>query len=194
MISIVPFILTCAHRENKALESLEASDWSSAANVVSDSKYTDNSNSYYRVQDAFRGILEDFLATDYDYLLYLEDDVTVNENLEHNLFNFEMIKKKKVDWLVLCDFGSESDGHLITEEKTTAGAQGLVISRRAAEFALSFEWEAAFDKLIPRELMANGIDVHRYIPSIVQHNKGDSAIGGEPTCLFSPDYDHSFKL
>lgn len=184
MKSIKLVILTCDKRPNETLTSVKYSDWPGEINVVKDSKYTSHKEPYYRVQQAVRGIFKDFIISGEDYLLYLEDDVTVNKYLWHNLQNYH-----ETDWLVLCDFGSEADGDVITERLTTAGAQGLLISRWAAEHLLKKKWTAQFDKFLPRTLMSEGTAVHRFIPSIVQHNKGTSAIGGEETVLFSPDFD-----
>lgn len=181
MKNIKMVVLTCDQRKESldtTLQSIEQSDWPTSPEIKTDSQYTSALDPAHRVDEAFRGILEEFVDGDCEHLLYLEDDVIVNKYLYHNLTSFGY-----VDYLTLCNWGDDR-----------TGGQGILLSKKAARVVLDEQWRAPFDQMIRSILSDRGIKLHFYKPSLVQHNiSNPSLIDAVTAQSYAIDFDLEYK-
>jgi hypothetical protein len=200
---MLAYVVTCEERRSVWAETaadLATTDWGSAPIAVLDESTAERK--LQRIVDTGLAVLRravDESTTDDDVFLFLEDDVTFNRSIRHNLERWDPIVDRRPDGHL---FGSLYNPNVVapTTDGRTAiaadprqfyGSQGLVLSVTTARSLV--EWwddrDGPLDLRISR-LAARWSPLWYHAPSLVQHRAVESTWGGEPHAAvdFSADW------
>ena len=136
-------------------------------------------------QDAYVG-LQRALATEPDYVLFLEDDLDFNRHFWHNLLHWPPLRRGEVTLasfynpglrVLACDVPSHAN---VIDPQSVFGSQAFLLSRAAVRYALR-HWgkeDGPPDVKLPRLLARLGRPILYHCPSLVQHVGRRSTWGG----------------
>jgi hypothetical protein len=174
-------VLTSPERRNAIVQTvanIAASDWNEAPRVHVE--LSEKAPSRVRIAAAYGQMLLLAAGEATDYTLLLEDDITVNRHLRHNLCSWEPLVHGQLALGSLC---SPEVAHLpgyhpeggeeysfVAEIRTVLGAQALILSRGFLHYAAA-HWEdggAGQNRRLVR--LAKGFgSMHYHVPSLVRH-------------------------
>ena len=136
-------------------------------------------------QDAYAG-LQRALATEPDYVLFLEDDLDFNRHFWHNLQRWPPLRRGEVTLASFYNPGvrelaCDVAGHATAvDPRSVFGSQAFLLSRPAVRYALR-HWDKENgppDIKLPRLLSRLGQPILYHCPSLVQHVGRRSTWGG----------------
>jgi ADP-heptose:LPS heptosyltransferase len=131
--------------------------------------------------------LQNALATDADYVLYLEDDVDFNRHLLENLNRWGPLARRELHIGSLCNFGFRElvwdvpgCAYLVHPLKI-CGSQAVLLSRQMAEYCLDhwFEGTRDLDLKLGRLAAQAKQPFFFHCPSLVQHIGQSSTLDHE---------------
>lgn len=213
-MKILPIIVCAEKRRNTSLkitlESFKQTDWPEEpicmfdGNIYEDPRKNADSNCLCT--------LKKFAETDYDYLLYLEDDIIINKHIYHNLTNWYPIKNG------LLTFGSLFNNFNLNPENYDNnyeivkvgdywGTQGCILSKTAVRYILNNMdiWNSDFnvkdfdkvygcqDVRISRTLQNLSKTIYYYVPGLVKEQDCPSTIGNDWRGSIKTYFDEDFK-
>ncbi len=142
--------------------------------------------------------MKQFLDHSADYLLLLEDDLSFNRHLRHNLQRWRPCRRREITLAGLYNPGLREiaydvAGHAVAVAPDSAfGCQALLLSRPAVAHAVS-GWnalKAAADLRLVSLAVQLGRPLYYHAPSLVQHRLQTSTWGGvaHQARDFDPDW------
>jgi len=198
--TVAAWMITCPERNetHKAtLASLAASDWADLPLqvLVDPEKTTD------RIQRTSRQILhalQQFLDHSAEYLLLLEDDLSFNRHLRHNIERWRPYHRREITLAGLYNPGLQviafdvAANAVAVEPESAFGSQALLLARPAVEHIVQ-QWStinAAGDLRLVRLAAQLGRPFYYHTPSLVQHQQVRSTWGGaaHKALDFDPDW------
>ena len=202
------FILTCPLRK-RALEatlaSLNASDWPHAPTIVCDREYGEGYD--LRAAQSLNALelLKKASERNADYLLFLEDDVTLNAHIYHNMIHWAPIKLGFLFFGSLYNPGvlgfanaGESvfwkANYFIADPRHAYGSQALVLSRSLVKECVE-RWHCFEGMQDIRIATIAGLfsrTMYYHLPSLVQHRTTPSTWGGQAHS--TREFDPEFKV
>jgi hypothetical protein len=193
-------MITCPEREKTrqtTLASLAASDWPDLPLqvLVDPEKNRDRKG---RICRQVLRALRQFLDHSADYLLLLEDDLTFNRHLRHNLQRWRPCRRGDITLASfynpdLRELAFDVAGHAIAIAPESAfGSQALLLSRPCVEHTV-LGWNALktpADRRLVCLAAELGRPVYYHSPSLVQHQSQTSTWGGiaHQARDFDPDW------
>jgi len=143
-------------------------------------------------------LLQRFLASGRDYLLFLEDDLSFNRHLGHNLQTWSLLRSKSIALAGLhnpgiieqaCDLKHRA--YLVSPDRVF-GSLAFLLSRRTARFLVE-RWNTVEGRLDARMAQLAGRlkqPIWYHSPSLVQPVGLDGASGGgvHRAADFDPDW------
>jgi hypothetical protein len=193
-------MITCPQRDETrkaTLASLAASDWPDLPlQVLVDPEKTGD-----RVERISRQILhalQQFLDHTAEYLLLLEDDLSFNRYLRHNVEHWRPYRRREITLAGLYNPGLREiafdvAGHAVAVAPGFGfGTQALLLFRPAVEHLVN-GWNtlnAAADSRLMHLASQLGRPLYYHAPSLVQHRQLPSTWGGTPHEArdFDPDW------
>jgi hypothetical protein len=187
-VSIQPVMISCAQREKlrqRTLANLAKTDWADMAVPVQLDAGMRGDRRRRQTHCAFTA-LQESLRRDFDYLLFLEDDLEFNRHLRHNLESWGPLRTRQATLASVynpsvkeyrCD---TSRNARLVEPDCVFGSQAFLISRAAVEYAVS-HWgtvKGMQDIRISRLAGRLGQPIFYHAPSLVQHIGRHSTWGG----------------
>jgi hypothetical protein len=199
--TIAARMITCPEREDArkaTLASLAASDWPDLPlQVLVDLEKTSD-----RVERICRQILhamQQFLDHTAEYLLLLEDDLSFNRYLRHNVEHWRPYRRREITLAGLYNPGLREiafdlASHAVAiDPESRFGSQALILSRPTVEHLVS-AWNsvkvAAGMRLIFLAAQL-GRPLYYHAPSLVQHRQLPSTWGGNGHQ--APDFDADWR-
>ena len=184
-------VLTSPERRNAIVQTvanMAASDWKEAPRIHVE--LSEKAPSRVRRAAAYGQMLLVAVNEATDYTLLLEDDITVNRHLRHNLCSWEPLARGQLVLGSLCSSevahlpGYHPDGgeeySFAAEIRTVLGAQALILSRGFLNYAAA-HWEdggAGQSRRLVR--LAKGFgNMHYHAPSLVKHVGADFIPGAQ---------------
>jgi len=193
-------MISCPKRERlreQTLSSLQQTDWGKRPVLVQvDAERRGNPKESQTIC-AFAA-LQAGLATDADYLLFLEDDLQFNRQLWHNLQSWPPLRDRRLGLGGLynpglrelaCDAATHSR---IISASCIFGSQAFLLSRKTLRYILK-NWnrvKGMQDIRISRLAGRLGVPILYHAPSLVQHVGKESVSGGwfHQAGDFDPDW------
>jgi len=194
MVQIKALFLSCPQRAAvlaQTLVSFRDTDWHEEPGVILDDGSGMIDNSYRLLSEAAK--------QEWDYLLFLEDDLLFNRHLHHNLVNWLPVKYGYANLATLYQGGTTTlaGPHFATGRAVEhGGSQALLISRRVLEEILSgyySSWTTEFqDVRICGCVSRIDPTIYIYHPHLVQEQAVKSTWGGP--LKQSPLFDEDFQI
>jgi hypothetical protein len=187
-LKILPVMISCAQRDKlrqRTLENLAGTDWADVVVNVQVDEGTCDNRRRRQTLCAYRA-LEESLRSDFDYVLFLEDDLEFNRHIRHNLENWEPLKTRAAIIASVynpsikefrCDVWSNAR---LIDPACIFGSQALLISKAAVKYVIS-HWQSVRgmqDIKISRLAGKLGGPAFYHAPSLVQHIGKRSTWGG----------------
>jgi ADP-heptose:LPS heptosyltransferase len=199
--TVVGGMISCRKRDGmreQTLKNLAATDWGDASIFVELDDGVGDDPLEGRARTALK-LLGRFLADrNGDYLLFLEDDLKFNFHLRSNLSAWPLLRSRSITLAGLynpgimedaCDLGNRA--YLVRPDHVY-GSQALLLSRRAAQFAVDHwtEEEGVQDLKLSRLVGRMKRPIWYHSPSLVQPLGGESTWGGplHSAADFDPDW------
>jgi hypothetical protein len=138
------------------------------------------------ILETARLALEAFLADDFDFVLFLEDDLEFNHFIRHNVLHWSPVLDRSVTLASLYNPGVQSvfrnaNRHFFeAHPHCVYGSQAFLISRLTVEYLLR-RWEgiaAPLDIRLSRLAAQLQRPLYYHVPSLVQHVGRNSGWGG----------------
>jgi hypothetical protein len=199
-MKIQAFMLSCEARNGlreQTLANLRQTDWQGEVTVVMDASTAQEKQQ--RITDTAERLMRLALARkDWDYLLFLEDDLHFNRHLRHNLNNWRPLLEGTVQLASLYNpnipsvFELRSCHYFLAEPHAVFGSQALLLERFCLAYCAQHfgEIEGMQDIRLPLLAGRRGpIFYHR--PSLVQHVGDKSEWGG--SFHQASDFDAHFR-
>jgi ADP-heptose:LPS heptosyltransferase len=199
--TVAAWMTTCPQREEtrkETLASLAASDWPDLPlQVLVDPQKTGD-----RVQRISRQILhamQQFLDHTAEYMLLLEDDLTFNRHLRHNVERWRPYRCRQITLAGLYNPGLKEiafdvAGHAVAVAPDSVfGTQALLLFRPAVEHIVK-GWNtlnSPADLRLAHLVAQLGRPVYYHAPSLVQHRQVPSTWGGG--AHQAPDFDADWR-
>ena len=199
-LTVAAWMITCPEREESrraTLASLAASDWPDLPlQVIVDPEKTSDRRG--RISQQVLRAMKQFLEHSADYLLLLEDDLSFNRHLRHNLHRWPPYRRRQITLAGLYNPGLREiafdvAGHAVAVAPESAfGCQALLLSRAAAGHAV-LGWNALktpADLRLVCLAVQLGRPLYYHAPSLVQHRLELSTWGGvaHQAHDFDPDW------
>jgi ADP-heptose:LPS heptosyltransferase len=188
--TLAAWMITCPERDetrNATLASLAASDWPDLPlQVLVDPEKT--SHRVERINRQFLHAMQQFLDHTAEYLFLLEDDLSFNRYLRHNIEHWRPYRRREITVAGLYNPGLREIAFdvagraVAVEPQTSFGSQALLLSRPTVEHLVS-AWSsqtALADKRILFLASQLGRPIYYHAPSLVQHRVLPSTWGGSP--------------
>ena len=199
------FLFSCAPRavlRAQTLAGLRGTDWRDEVTVVLDTSTAVRKQE--RVTETALRLVHLALAqTDWDYLLFLEDDLAFNRHLRHNLLSWRPLQQGGVQLAGLYNPGVRSLRDLnslhyfVADPNAVYGSQAFLIERGCARFLVDHfhEVEGMQDIRFPL-LAARRGPIFYHAPSLVQHVGVESVWGGpfHQAADFDPEFRNRGKV
>jgi hypothetical protein len=190
------FMLSCPEREAmraRTLRNLAETDWDELCEVVVDS--TTFGRRQKRQEDSARALLVKAIASEADYILFLEDDLLFNKRLKYNLRNWTPLREAKVTLASLYNPNiRQIEGgrhYFIAEPEAIYGSQAFLIARECARYIVDhYEEVPGMGDIKFSRLAARIGSIYYHVPSLVEHVGLSSVLGG--TYHRSLDFDADF--
>jgi hypothetical protein len=201
MPTLAAWMITCPERDETrktTLASLAASDWPDLPLVI----LVDPEKTSDRVQRISRQILhvlQQFLDHSAEHLLLLEDDLSFNRHLRHNVERWRPYRRREITLAGLYNPGLyeiayDVVGHAVAVAPESAfGSQALLLSRPTVEHVVS-AWNTlntAADHRLARLAAQLGRPLYYHAPSLVQHQPVPTTWGG--VLHQAPDFDPDWR-
>jgi len=187
-LRIQSIMISCAQREKlrlRTLENLAATDWGEAVvNVRMDEGIGDDRQR--RQTLCAYNALQESLRSDFDYVLFLEDDLEFNRHLRHNLEKWVPLKTGQAIVASLYnpsvrEFRCDALRNVrLVDPNCVFGSQALLLSKMAVKYTVS-HWQTVRgmqDIRISRLAGKLGAPICYHAPSLVQHVGKRSTWGG----------------
>jgi hypothetical protein len=199
--TLAAWMITCQERaetRKATLASLARSDWPDLPVHVLVDREDGSPRSPNGIDRQLLHALQQFLDDSADYLLLLEDDLSFNRHLRHNLEGWRPYRQREVTLGGLYNPGLRElafdvPGHAVAVAPESAyGAQALLLSRPTVQHVLS-AWNTlkVLGDLRLIALAAQlGCPLYYHSPSLVQHRQVPSTWGGveHEAADFDPDW------
>ncbi|MDX1952588.1 MAG: glycosyltransferase family 9 protein [Verrucomicrobiota bacterium] len=131
-------------------------------------------------------LLSASIQNEWDYFLFLEDDLVFNKYLRWNLQNWKLLNERRPDFITLYnptlkDLAWDAPNYAaVLDPSRVYGSQALLLSRRLVEYSL-LNWDSVIgmqDMKLRSFAERLGKPLYRSCPSLVQHIGTKSAWGG----------------
>jgi ADP-heptose:LPS heptosyltransferase len=187
-LKIKPMMISCAQREKlrqRTLENLAGTDW---VDVVVNVQVDEGAGVDRRRRQtlcAYKA-LQESLQWDFDYMLFLEDDLEFNRHIRHNLENWPPLRDRQAKVASVYnpsvrEFGCDARRNArLVDPACVFGSQALLIAKSVVKFAIS-NWHTLRgmqDIRISRLAGRLGSPIFYHAPSLVQHVGRRSTWGG----------------
>jgi len=199
--TVLAWMTTCPERDEtrrETLASLAASDWPDLPlQVLVDPETT--SDRVQRISRQILHALQQFLDHEAEYMLLLEDDLSFNRHLRHNVERWRPYACREITLAGLYNPGLkeivfEVAGHAVAVAPETAfGTQASLLFRPAVEHLVK-GWNtlnAAADLRVVHLAAQLGRPLYYHAPSLVQHRQVPSTWGG--TAHQARDFDPDWR-
>jgi hypothetical protein len=176
--SCVAVMISCPERESvcrATLRDLAETDWSSTVHLERDGG---TGTDFHRRQlDTARRALTWGWRSGAEFVLFLEDDLTFNRHLDHNLRAWDLFQERAITLASLYNPGVGTRimcpprAWLAAEPSTIFGSQAFLISRHALEHILA-RWDqipGLQDIKMSRLAAELGRPIYYHAPSLIQH-------------------------
>jgi ADP-heptose:LPS heptosyltransferase len=198
--TLAAWMITCAEREETrktTLASLAASDWPDLPLVILDDPEK-TSDGVQRIAQQILHALRQFLDHSAEHILLLEDDLSFNRHLRHNIEHWRPYRHREITLAGLYNPGLYEIAYdvvgsaVAVAPESLFGTQALLISRPAVQHVVS-AWNTlstAADHRLARLAAQMGHPLYYHAPSLVQHQQVPSTWGGNPhhAADFDPDW------
>jgi hypothetical protein len=144
-------------------------------------------------------VLQQFLDHSAEHLLLLEDDLSFNRHLRHNVERWRPYRRREITLAGLYNPGLyeiayDVVGHAVAVAPESAfGSQALLLSRPTVEHVVS-AWNTlntAADHRLARLAAQLGRPLYYHAPSLVQHQPVPTTWGG--VLHQAPDFDPDWR-
>ncbi len=195
---IVAYMLSCEVREairRETLAALRKTDWDVEPVVVLDrGEHPDGRRR--QVLTARRLLDQALAAGEWDYLLFLEDDLAWNVHLKHNLHRWWPLRVGRIHLASLYNPGVtllvQGPNCAAADPDTVYGSQAMLLSRRCASYiGEHFHEGEGMQDIIFSRLGGRLAPIYYHVPSLVQHIGAASVWGGE--FHQASDFDPAFR-
>jgi hypothetical protein len=193
-------MITCPERDETrrlTLASLAASDWPDLPLqvLVDPDKTIDRPQ---RINQQVLRALQQFLDHSAEYLLLLEDDLSFNRHLRHNVERWRPFRRREITLAGLYnpslrEIAFDVGAHAVAVAPESAfGTQALLLSRPAVTHVVS-AWntlDCAVDLRLMQLSAQLGRPLYYHSPSLIQHQQVPSTWGGmaHSALDFDPDW------
>lgn len=198
----IAYILSCAERDDlrcMTLANLRATDWNGPLNIELDQ--TNFERRQKRQEITALRLLQRAIAEESDLILFLEDDLTFNKHLRHNLEHWYPLAHRNGDGHF---FGSlynpnirelerhEVQAFFIADPHFVYGSQAFVLSLATAHHIVK-HWEdvEGMQDIKMSRLAAQLCPIYYHTPSLVQHVGTTSLWGGH--YHWTQDFDAEWR-
>lgn len=179
--------MTCEKRAEmleKTLQSFKESDWPEIPRIVMDNGHEKNPRIAQTKNS--RRLLQLAAKDDWDFMIFMEDDIIVNKHIWHNLQTWKKLLCLKIATLY------NQDEKPFLDQWQLGGSQAIMIRRDQLDVVLE-AWENDFggemqDLRIYRSI---NVPVANHLPNLVQHQPCKSTWGGP--FHDSPTFDLEWK-
>lgn len=187
-LKLCPIMISCPQRlelRQRTLENLADTDWGDVAVTLHLDQGNGKNYRYRQTQCAYNA-LKETLRREFDYLLFLEDDLEFNRHIRHNLERWPALRSGQVAVASLynpsvnefqCD--AKLNARLV-DPACVFGSQAFLISKPALQYTVS-HWHTVKgmqDIRISRLARRMGRPFFYHAPSLVQHTGRRSTWGG----------------
>lgn len=181
-------MISCASREPvraQTLQSLSESDWGTRPVLLQMDQSSHESPEVRQLENA-RQALEAAASLDGEYILFLEDDLTFNRFIWHNLQNWTPLRNRAAVLGSIYNPGISPaacnwrENYFLAKSVSCFGSQALVIARPALPFILE-HWDKIRGKQDIRISRLAGQlqpQLYYHAPSLAQHVGKESTWGG----------------
>jgi hypothetical protein len=200
-ITLEAVMISCPERSEvreQTLHDLAKTDWGDWELHIEVDPQTEGNPQERQTACAFRA-LSKALRRSADYVLFLEDDLSFNLWLRHNLMNWPPLLSGFVSLAGLYNPGLREEGCSVpTRSRFVApgsifGSQAFLLSKEAVRFIVR-NWnrvQGMQDIRISRLAGRLRTPICYHAPSLVQHRSGPSTWGGRPHQAF--DFDETWR-
>ena len=179
-------------------QNLGQTDWQEDVTVVVDR--CDCARGQDRMERTARRLLEVALGSaDWDYILFLEDDLKFNRHLRHNLLEWKPLCDRKVTLASLYNPAVRQRqerpllNYSVACTEAVYGSQAFLIERTCTEYcALHYDEVQGLQDIKLSRLAARLGPIYYHMPSLVQHVGHQSAWGG--VVHQAADFDEDFRM
>lgn len=197
---IQPVMISCPEREpvrRRTIDNLRQTDWTDAPVLLQVDPGTSSDRRARQTECALLGLRQG-LASEADYILFLEDDLIFNRHLRHNLLRWNPLRSGAVGLAGLYNprlremaFDFRNNARIIAPG-SIFGSQAFLISRVIARRVVR-QWDripGMQDVRISRIAGTLKTPVFYHAPSLVQHVGTESVWGGpfHQATDFDPDW------
>ena len=187
-LKIEAVMVSCDQRERlrlRTLRNLAATDWGALPVRVQLDRSMAEDRRKRQTACAYQGLVQS-LGRDFDYLLFLEDDLEFNRHIRHNLQNWKPLRSMVVTVASVYnpsvrEFGCDAHANaLLVDPACVFGSQAFLISKPAVEYVVR-HWNTVRgmqDIRISRLAGRLGSPFFYHAPSLVQHMGKRSTWGG----------------
>jgi hypothetical protein len=200
-IRIAATMISCRARDQvrrQTLENLARTDWAWPLPHVHLDDVSDGNAEQRQAQASYRA-LKASLDYQADYILFLEDDLDFNRHIQHNLCQWDPIRRREVMLASLYNprlpgkaWDVKGNARLI-DPAIAFGSQAFLLSKETVRYIVR-RWNKFSGKQDLRMLRLAGSlanAVHYHAPSLVQHIGAQSTWGGGFHQAF--DFDPKWK-
>ncbi len=199
--TVAAWMITCPERDESrkaTLASLNASDWPNLPlQVLLDMEKT--TERVERIRRQVLRVMQQFLDHSADYLLLLEDDLSFNRHLRHNVECWRPYRRREITLAGLYNPGLREiafdvAAHAVAVDPGSAfGTQALVLSRPTVEHIVP-AWntlDSPADLRLMHLAAQLGRPLYYHTPSLIQHQQLVSTWGG--SAHEAPDFDPEWR-
>lgn len=199
---IAAVVITCAGREavcRETVDALRATDWPGTWPVIIALDHAAEGSRQYRQQMNALTALRAGIGVEPDFILFLEDDVTFNAHLCHNLTHWRPLRDGLLGMASLYNptiheiERVDSQHWFRADGGAVYGSQAYLFSFDTARFVAGHwhEVEGMQDIKMSRLAAQGGWPIYYHTPSLVQHVGKESTWGGG--YHYAPDFDARFR-
>ena len=188
-VEIKAYVLSCPDREamrNQTIKNLDLTDWDDTPAIEID-QTTCERRQDRQEQTALR-LLQRAVADGSEAILFLEDDLTFNRHLRHNLENwYPLTKWRQPDHFFASLYNpnvrrlAQSPRHsfFVADPNAVYGSQAFLLAGTTARY-IAERWQdvIGMQDIKMSRLAARVCPIYYHTPSLVQHVGKDSAWGG----------------
>jgi len=183
------FVLSCEDRRdvrNATLQSLEASGWGSAPQLVIDDGV--GATRIERIHRTWRRVIQSAATAAADFTLLLEDDVVFGTSFAHNLSSWPLLQQLQPGGAFFASLYNPGrpfilrraeERYVVAHAHEVWGAQALLMTPAMARY-IDVNWHEASgnpDQRMPR-IAGRVTPIYFHVPSLVNHAPVPTTWGG----------------
>jgi hypothetical protein len=201
-MKIAAVVITCPGREDlcrSTIESLRSTDWPKTWPIITSRDKAVEGFKQHRQQMNALTALRAGIELEPEFILFLEDDVTFNAHLCHNLTQWRPLRNGSLGMASLYNptiremERSDTEHWFKADSGAVYGSQAYLFSIDTARFVENHwhEVEGMQDIKMSRLAARGGWTIYYHSPSLVQHIGNMSTWGGG--YHYAPDFEPQFK-